>query len=82
MMLQAREVEYDIVGHPQANFSFAVTFPFHPYPDRPGGEVRLVNQHILAVSDGLYGHLLLLRQCHLAFQLFTSVESLLCDCII
>ena len=36
---QAQEHDYDIVGHPQLNFSFVVVFPFHPYTDgRPGGE--------------------------------------------
>lgn len=40
--LQARELDFDIVGHPRARFSFAVTFPFHPYKDgRKGGEVRV-----------------------------------------
>ena len=37
--MQAQEHEYDIIGHPQLNFSFVVVFPFHPYTDgRPGGE--------------------------------------------
>ena len=39
LCIQAQEHEYDIIGHPQLNFSFAVVFPFHPYTDgRPGGE--------------------------------------------
>ena len=39
---QAQEHEYDIIGHPQLNFSFVVVFPFHPYTDgRIGGEVGL-----------------------------------------
>jgi hypothetical protein len=34
-------LEFDVVGHPRANFCFSVTFPFHPYTDgRKGGEVR------------------------------------------
>lgn len=38
--LQSRVLDFDIVGHPQANFCFAVTFPFHPYKDgRKSGEV-------------------------------------------
>lgn len=37
--MQSQEHEYDIIGHPQLNFSFVVVFPFHPYTDaRPGGE--------------------------------------------
>jgi len=35
------EHDYDIVGHPQADFHFCVTFPFHPAPGgRRGGEAR------------------------------------------
>ena len=41
VLTQAQEHEYDIIGHPQLNFSFVVVFPFHPYTDgRPGGEAR------------------------------------------
>jgi hypothetical protein len=41
---QEEEHEYDIVGHPQLNFSFVVVFPFHPYKDgRQGGEVSCRN---------------------------------------
>ncbi len=40
MQVQAQEHEYDVIGHPQLNFSFVVVFPFHPYSDgRKGGEV-------------------------------------------
>ncbi|KAF8056760.1 TGD2 [Scenedesmus sp. PABB004] len=36
----------DVMGHPRANFCFAVTFPFHPYKDgRRGGEVTLVREY-------------------------------------
>lgn len=39
--LQSHTLEFDVVGHPRANFCFSVTFPFHPYKDgRKGGEVR------------------------------------------
>jgi hypothetical protein len=39
--VQCRVLDFDVVGHPRANFCFAVTFPFHPYTDgRKGGEVR------------------------------------------
>ena len=38
--MQAQEHEYDIIGHPQLDFSFVVVFPFHPYTDgRRGGQV-------------------------------------------
>lgn len=40
LILQTHTLEFDVVGHPRANFSFSVTFPFHPYTDgRKGGEV-------------------------------------------
>ena len=43
--MQAQEHEYDIIGHPQLNFSFVVVFPFHPYTDgRRGGQVSA--QHL------------------------------------
>ena len=43
---QAQEHEYDIIGHPQLNFSFVVVFPFHPYTDgRPGGEASCSIPH-------------------------------------
>ena len=43
--MQAQEHEYDIIGHPQLNFSFVVVFPFHPYTDgRRGGQVSF--QHL------------------------------------
>ena len=45
MHTQAQEHEYDIIGHPQLNFSFVVVFPFHPYTDgRPGGEASRIIQ--------------------------------------
>lgn len=41
LLLQCHTLEFDVVGHPRANFCFSVTFPFHPYKDgRKGGEVR------------------------------------------
>ena len=41
--MQAQEHEYDIIGHPQLDFSFVVVFPFHPYTDgRPGGEASFL----------------------------------------
>lgn len=34
--------EFDVVGHPKANFHFCVTFPFHPAPD--GKEAQVGSQ--------------------------------------
>ncbi|CAK0779473.1 hypothetical protein CVIRNUC_004783 [Coccomyxa viridis] len=52
---QAQEHEYDIIGHPQLNFSFVVVFPFHPYTDgRPGGEVTLLREHCQGPNAMLY----------------------------
>ena len=44
--------EFDVVGHPQANNHFSVTFPYHPYRDgRPGGEVTVLREYC-QVSKG------------------------------
>lgn len=51
-----RLVPYDVIGHPQANFSFAVAFPFHPYKDgRKGGEVTLVREYAHGPDCMMYG---------------------------
>ncbi|WIA21290.1 hypothetical protein OEZ85_000523 [Tetradesmus obliquus] len=43
---ECRVLDFDVVGHPRANFCFAVTFPFHPYKDgRKGGEVTLIREY-------------------------------------
>ncbi|KAF8056772.1 hypothetical protein HT031_006270 [Scenedesmus sp. PABB004] len=43
---ECRVLDFDVVGHPRANFCFAVTFPFHPYKDgRRGGEVTLIREY-------------------------------------
>eukprot|EP00884_Botryococcus_braunii_P018785 jgi/Botrbrau1/5590/Bobra.97_2s0018.1 len=42
---KVRVIDYDLVGHPKGEFKFAVSFPFHPYPDRPGGEVTLIREY-------------------------------------
>ncbi|KAF8056774.1 hypothetical protein HT031_006272 [Scenedesmus sp. PABB004] len=43
---ECRVLDFDVVGHPRANFCFAVTFPFHPYKDgRSGGEVTLIREY-------------------------------------
>lgn len=35
--MQEKVHDYDIVGHPQADFHFTVVFPFHRNPSIPGG---------------------------------------------
>lgn len=35
--------EYDVIGHPQCDFHFAVTFPWHPGPG--GGSVTLLREY-------------------------------------
>lgn len=47
-----RTVEYDIVGAPQANFSFAVTFPFHP--SSSGDQVTILREFSQGANDFLY----------------------------
>lgn len=43
---QAHEVMFDVIGHPQSDFQFAVTFPFHPFKDgRKGGEVTVIREY-------------------------------------
>ncbi len=41
-MLQGPVLEYDIIGHPQADFHFAVVFPFH---SADGGSVTLIREY-------------------------------------
>ena len=46
-----RVLPYDVVGHPQAHFSYAISMPFHPYTDgRRGGEVTLVRAAAAAAA--------------------------------
>lgn len=47
-----RTIEYDIVGAPQADFSFAVTFPFHPSP--AGGQVTIIREYSQGANDLLF----------------------------
>eukprot|EP00775_Hariotina_reticulata_P009708 gene9708-9867_t len=52
---ESRTVEFDVVGHPRARFSFAVTFPFHPYKDgRKGGEVTLIREYAQGPNSLVY----------------------------
>eukprot|EP00892_Ulva_mutabilis_P003937 jgi/Ulvmu1/1915/UM012_0075.1 len=48
----SRVVEYDIVGAPQADFSFAVTFPYHPAP--AGAEVTILREYSQGANGILY----------------------------
>lgn len=41
--LQGPVYEYDVIGHPQCDFHFAVTFPWHPGPG--GGSVTLLREY-------------------------------------
>jgi hypothetical protein len=34
-----------VVGHPQSDFQFAVTFPFHPSKDGKGAEVTVIREY-------------------------------------
>lgn len=37
--------EYDIIGHPQSQFHFAVSFPFHPARDGGPAEVTIIKEY-------------------------------------
>jgi hypothetical protein len=37
---QARELHYDVVGHPRCDFRFSVVFPFHSATE-PGGSPQV-----------------------------------------
>lgn len=51
--MQGHELMFDVVGHPKSDFQFAVTFPFHPYPDgRRGGDVTLLREYAQARRGG------------------------------
>lgn len=52
---ECHTLEFDVVGHPRANFSFSVTFPFHPYKDgRKGGEVTLIREYAQGPNALMY----------------------------
>lgn len=42
---QGPVLEYDIIGHPQSDFHFAVSFPFH---SADGGSVTLIREYAQA----------------------------------
>eukprot|EP00878_Enallax_costatus_P027733 GHUV01029882.1.p1 GENE.GHUV01029882.1~~GHUV01029882.1.p1 ORF type:complete len:164 (+),score=6.55 GHUV01029882.1:542-1033(+) len=53
--LQCRVLDFDVVGHPRANFCFAVTFPYHSYKDgRKGGEVTLIREYAQGPNALMY----------------------------
>jgi hypothetical protein len=51
-------LHFDLVGHPQANFQYAVTFPFHPHPLHPSdwrkGQVTLLREYAQGVNQLVY----------------------------
>lgn len=51
-------LHFDLVGHPQANFQYAVTFPFHPHPLHPSdwrkGQVTLLREYAQGVNQLQY----------------------------
>eukprot|EP00879_Flechtneria_rotunda_P017704 GHRR01018557.1.p1 GENE.GHRR01018557.1~~GHRR01018557.1.p1 ORF type:complete len:205 (+),score=42.12 GHRR01018557.1:1046-1660(+) len=52
---QPTTLRFDVVGHPRAEFSFAVIYPFHPYRDgRKGGEVTLVREYAQGPNAMMY----------------------------
>ncbi|KAK9802841.1 hypothetical protein WJX73_005715 [Symbiochloris irregularis] len=47
--------EFDVVGHPQSDFQFAVTFPFHPHGrGRKGGQVTVLREYCSGVNDMMW----------------------------
>jgi hypothetical protein len=48
--------DFDVIGHPRANFHFCVTFPFHPAPSNnwKDGEVTLVREFCQGISELAY----------------------------
>jgi hypothetical protein len=48
--------DFDVIGHPRANFHFCVTFPFHPAPSGKwqDGEVTLVREFCQGISGLAY----------------------------
>eukprot|EP00878_Enallax_costatus_P033038 GHUV01036414.1.p1 GENE.GHUV01036414.1~~GHUV01036414.1.p1 ORF type:complete len:257 (+),score=49.61 GHUV01036414.1:297-1067(+) len=52
---ECRVLDFDVVGHPRANFCFAVTFPYHSYKDgRKGGEVTLIREYAQGPNALMY----------------------------
>lgn len=55
-MKQGAVHDYDIIGHPKANFHFTVTFPYHrPTSGRwQDGEVTLIKEYAQGVNGMVY----------------------------
>lgn len=49
--------EFDIIGHPKANFHFAIAFPFHPAAsgDWRDGQVTLLREYAQGTNEMVYG---------------------------
>jgi hypothetical protein len=48
--------EYDVIGHPKANFHFSVTFPFHSAPSGRwrDGEVTVLKEYCQGTNEMAY----------------------------
>ena len=52
-----KEVEYDVVGHPSANFKYCVVFPYHLDADKRDwqkGHVTVIKEYCQGLNDVLY----------------------------
>ena len=49
-----KEIQYDIIGHPAANFTFAVTFPFHPATEASAASVTIIREYCQGPNTVLY----------------------------
>jgi hypothetical protein len=47
-------VQYDIIGHPQAEYQFAVTFPFHPGTEAAPPSVTIIREYCQGPNSVLY----------------------------
>lgn len=56
--MQSPVHEFDVIGHPRANFHFCVVFPYHPPPqgnDWRQGEVTLIKEYAQGPNQMVYG---------------------------
>jgi hypothetical protein len=51
---QAKEFEYDIVGHPQCDFQFTTCFPFHPATAHASPQVTIIREYCQGPNTMLY----------------------------
>ena len=52
------EYNYDVIGHPRANFHFCICFPYHPPAegnDWRNGEVTLIREYAQGPNEVMYG---------------------------